>query len=110
MENFVINGRSIYVHFTEYSGEQNDKTFQSVFLSVRGQRQFSYLVVTSSPWDALFLFLSLRLSHRRRSIEASKAKKVSFVAAAVAAAVVAVVVVVAAVDAAQQDLPEKKVN
>ena len=27
MENFVINGRSIYVHFTEYSGEQNDKTY-----------------------------------------------------------------------------------
>ena len=27
--------------------EQNDQTFQSVFLSVRGQRQFSYLVVTS---------------------------------------------------------------
>ena len=39
------------------------------------QWRHHYLVVTSSPWDALFLFLSLRLSHRRRSREASKATK-----------------------------------
>ena len=32
MENFVINGRSIYVHFTEYSGEQNDKTYDDEIL------------------------------------------------------------------------------
>ena len=76
------------------------------------QWRHHYLVVTSSPWDALFLFLSLRLSHHRRSREASKAKKVSFVAAAVvvvvAVFVVAVVVEVVFVAAAQQDLPEKR--